>query len=204
MRIRSGHAARGTRPMFSLSPRDTEDTARQTSGANHADQTGASRRSAYDPNLIKHLKADHATLQATLARLEDHAHRCQFAKLPSTLARFHADLLHHIEEEDEHFYGHVSRSLREDPLVSERLDRASARMAGIARMVTLFVRHYTDIGVTSTTRDAFLRDLDVITTLLGDRIELEETSLYALYQPPHRAAELPDEDCLLSLEHTAG
>lgn len=186
--------------MFSPNLRDTEDTALSASGANRADTP---RRSAYDPNLIKHLKADHATLQATLARLEDHAHRCQFAKLPATLARFHADLSHHIAEEDEHFYGHVARSLRDDPLVSERIDRASARMAGIARMVTLFVRHYTDIGVTSTTRDAFLRDLDVIATLLGDRIELEEISLYALYQPPHRAGQLPDEDCLLSLECAA-
>lgn len=204
MRARSGHAARGTRPMFSLSLRDTEDTTRHASGAHHAADAGHARRSAYDPNLIKHLKADHASLQATLARLEDQAHRCQFAKLPGTLARFHADLLHHIAEEDEHFYAHVARSLRDDPLVSERLDRASARMAGIARMVTLFVRHYTDIGVAAPTRDAFLRDLDVITALLGDRIELEETSLYALYQPPHRAGELPDEDCLLSLDCAAG
>ena len=78
--------------------------------------------------------------------------------------------------------------------------RARARMAGIARMVALFARRYNELGVTPATREAFLRDLEVIASLLGDRIALEETALYALYQPPHRAGELPDEDCLLGLE----
>jgi hypothetical protein len=184
--------------MFSLDIRDTEDALL------HAHPTRSTTpHSTYDPNLVKHLKADHVTLQATLARLEDHAHHRPFTKIPAALARFRVDLLRHIEEEDAHFYAYVERALHDDPLVSERLARAHARMAGIARMVALFVRHYSDIGVTSTTRDAFLRDLDVIAALLGDRIALEETSLYALYQPPHRAGELPDEDYLLGLESSS-
>jgi len=181
--------------MFSLHIRDTEDALL------HAHQVGsADPRLAYGPDLVKHLTADHVTLQATLARLEDHARHRQFAKVPAVLARFRADLLRHIEEEDAHVYRYVERALHDDPLVSGRLERARARMTGIARMVALFARRYTELGVTQDTREAFLRDLDVIASLLGDRIALEETSLYALYRPPHCAGKLPDEGCLLSLE----
>lgn len=184
--------------MLSLHIRDTEDASL------HAPQAGSpDPRFAYDPDLVKHLAADHATLQATLARLEDHARHRQFAKIPAALERFRIDLLRHIEDEDVHFYAYVERALRDDPLVSERLERARARMAGIARMVALFARRYTELRVTPATREAFLRDLDVIASLLGDRIALEETVLYALYQPPHRAGELPDEDSLLSLESSS-
>lgn len=184
--------------MLSLHIRDTEDARIHAPDVENVDP-----RFAYDPDLIKHMTADHATLQATLARLEDHARHRQFAKIPATLGRFRVDLLRHIEEEDAHFYTYVERALRDDPLVSERMERARARMTGIARMVALFARRYTELGVTLDTREAFLRDLDVIASLLGDRIALEETSLYALYQPPHRAGELPDEDCLLSLESSS-
>lgn len=187
--------------MFSLELRDIDH---KPAWANAAGSVHASAHAAYDPALIKHLKSDHALLQDSLGRLEDHAQHRQFAKIPRTLARFRGDLQRHIEEESEHFYAYVAHALREDPLVAERLERTSARMAGIARLVTLFTKHYTDTPVTPANRDAFIRDLDVIASLLADRIELEETTLYALYQPPGRAGQLPDEDCLLTLECAAG
>lgn len=183
--------------MFTLDLRDIDEKGAQPFGAPGA---GATTRPTYDPALIKHLKADHAVLQDALERLEDHARHRQLAKLPAELARFRTELLRHIEEENLHFYAYVAEALREDPLVAERLERASARMSGIARLVMLFTRHYAETPVTQGNREAFIRDLDVIASLLGDRIELEETSLYALYQPPYRAWQLPDEDALASLE----
>lgn len=183
--------------MFSLDFCDTDEKSPCATGPVG---TGASGHSGHDPALIRHLMSDHALLRDSLQRLEDHAQHLQFSKIPRTLARFRADLQRHIEEENEHFYAYVARALRDHPLVAERLQRTSLRMAGIARLVTLFTRHYSDICVTQANRDAFLRDLDVIASLLGDRMTLEESALYALYQPPHRAGQLPDEDCLLSLE----
>lgn len=185
--------------MFTLNLKDFDEKGARTFSA-----TGATTRPTYDPALIKHLKADHAVLQDSLERLEDHAQHRQFAKLPGELARFRAELLRHIEEENLHFYAYVADALREDPLVAERLERTSARMSGIARLVVLFTRHYTECPATQADREAFIRDLDVIASLLGDRIELEETSLYALYQPPHRAWQLPNEDCLVNLECDGG
>lgn len=186
--------------MFSLELRDTDEKPANAFGAASAGSVG---NAAYDPTLIRHLKSDHSGLLDLLARLDDHARHRQFAKVPATLARFHAELLRHIEEENTHFYAYITRLLRDDPLVAERLERTSARMTGIARLVTLFNRHYAEVPVTPANLDAFLRDLDVITSLLSDRIELEETTLYALYQPLCRAGQLPDEDSLVSLECAA-
>ena len=187
--------------MFSLDFRDTDEKPDCVSGLVGTSATG---HATYDPALIKHLKSDHASLQDSLGRLEDHAQHRQFAKIPRTLVRFRNDLQRHIEEEHEHFYAYIAKALRDDPLVAERLERTSARMTGIARIVTLFARHYTDICVTQANRNDFLHDLEVIASLLGDRIELEETSLYTLYQPLCRIGQLPDEASLLSLESADG
>lgn len=174
--------------MFSLNTRGIDERKHPlqvmtaASGTPHADTAHAD----YDPALIKHLMSDHAALRDLLARLDDHARYRQFAKIPGTLARLREDLMRHIEEENEHFYAYVSRNAANDRDAREHLERTCAKMAGIARLALLFTRHYTEIGVTFLNRDAFSRDLEVITSLLAERIELEETSLYALYQPPHR------------------
>jgi hypothetical protein len=75
----------------------------------------------------------------------------------------------------------VLNVLENDAPERQRLERAHARMAGIARLALLFVKHYDGLYVTASTREAFMRDLDVVASLLADRIELEEMSLYTLY-----------------------
>lgn len=171
--------------MFSLNHRGIEEKSIRPQ-----DMTGVgtSGRTAYDPTLIKHLTSDHASLRDLLTRLDDHARHRQFAKIPGTLARLRDALMRHIEEENEHFYAYVFRCAAHEPEAREQLERTCAKMAGIARLALLFTRHYTEIGVTSLNRDAFARDLEVIAALLIERIELEETSLYALYRPPQRIA----------------
>lgn len=190
--------------MLSLELRDTDDRTARASGMACVAGTEITGPATYDPTLIKHLTSDHAGLQDFLERLEDHVQHRQFAKIPDTVARFRNELHRHIEEENHHFYAYVAHAFREDPLVAERLNRTRLRMAGIARLVSLFTRHYTEVPVTAANRDAFIRDLDVIASLLGDRIELEEMTLYALYQPPHHPLQLPDEDCLAQLESASG
>ena len=169
--------------MFSLNTRGIDQRKHPLQGMIGTSATG---QADYDPALIKHLMSDHAALRDLLTRLDDHARHRQFAKIPVTLARLRDSLMHHIEEENEHFYAYVSRNVANDHDAREHLERTCAKMAGIARLALLFTRHYTEIGVTLLNRDAFSRDLEVITSLLIERIELEETSLYALYRPQHR------------------
>lgn len=180
------HGAHGNGIMFSLNNRGIEE---KSSRPQDMTGVGTAGRTAYDPTLIKHLKSDHAALRDLLGRLGDHARHRQFAKVPGTLARLRDALMRHIEEENEHFYAYVFQCAVDGPEAREQLERTCAKMAGIARLALLFTRHYTEIGVTSLNRDAFARDLEVIDALLTERIELEETSLYALYLPPNRAAD---------------
>lgn len=169
--------------MFSLNIHGIDEKNSRLQGMTGAGATG---HPDYDPALIKHLMSDHAALRDLLIRLDDHARHRQFAKIPGTLARLRDGLMRHIEEENEHFYAYLFRCAANDGDALEDLERTCAKMAGMARLALLFTRHYTEIGVTLLNRDAFSRDLEVITSLLAERIELEETSLYALYRPQER------------------
>ena len=164
--------------MFTFNRRPTEARA---VGSDAPPQAQAASPHSHDPALIPHLVADHALLKDLLGRLEDLAIHRQYQRIPETLLRLRDELGRHIEEEDRYFYMPVLRALRHDDPERQRLERAHARMAGIARLALLFVKHYDGGEMTASTREAFLRDLDVVASLLADRIELEEMSLYALY-----------------------
>lgn len=171
--------------MFTFNSRSSEERSARDDARTPADlpSTGGG-----DPALIPHLIADHVQLKDLLGRLEDLAIHRQYQRIPAMLLRLRDDLVRHIEEEDTHFYGPVLHALENDAPARQRLERAHARMAGIARLALLFVKHYDGIYVTTSTREAFMRDLDVVASLLGDRIELEEMSLYALYERTNTTA----------------
>ena len=164
--------------MFRFNSRPTE------ARAAHGDAPAQSATPpTHDPTLIPRLVADHAQLKDLLERLEDLAIHRQYAMIRDTLLQFRDALLRHIEEEEAHLYTPVLHALHDDEPARTRLARAHARMAGIARLAAPVVKHYDGPEGTAATRAAFLRDLDVVASLLGDRIELEKMSLYALYAP---------------------
>lgn len=164
--------------MFKFNRNAAETSAETGDTTSRAETQPATER---DHALIPHLVADHALLKDLLGRLEDLAIHRQYARIPGMLLRFRDELTRHIAEEDAHFYGPVLNVLENDAPERQRLERAHARMAGIARLALLFVKHYDGLYVTGATREAFMRDLDVVASLLADRIELEEMSLYTLY-----------------------
>lgn len=173
--------------MPSLAPRRTATT----TGLAARPQTGEAAVDAppYDPNLIASLKSDHVSLRETLDELERYVLQKQFAKIPPMLTRFRDALQNHLDDEREHFYRYVALSVHGDAEKSAFVERTNTRMDGIARQVLIFTRHYTDIGVSLGNKDAFRHDLEVIYDLLGERIELEEKSLYSLYQPFDRVVQ---------------
>lgn len=170
--------------MLSLAPRRTETTT-DPAARPHIGQAAVDAL-PYDPNLIASLKSDHVSLRETLDEIENYVLNRQCAKIPEMLARFRDALQNHLDEEREQFYRYVALCVQDDAAKSAFIERTNARMEGIARQVMIFTRHYTGIGVSRVNKDAFRHDLEVISDLLDERIELEETSLYALYQPSDR------------------
>ncbi len=188
--------------MLSLAPRQTETTT-DPAPPPHIGQAAVDTL-PYDPNLIASLKSDHVSLLEAVEELENYVLHQKFAKIPGMLTRFRDALQNHLDEEREHCYRYVALSVQGDAAKSAFVERINARMEGIARQVMIFTKHYTSIGVCRVNKDAFRHDLEVISDLLGERIELEETSLYTLYQPLCRIGQLPDEDCQLSFESADG
>lgn len=185
--------------MPSFAPRRTETTAALAARLDSAQAAGDA--CPYDSNLIASLKSDHVSLRETLEELENYATHRQFAKIPCMLIRFSDALQNHLDEEREHFYRRVAMCVQDDPAKSAFVERASANMDGIARQMIIFTKHYKSIGVNRMNNDEFRHDLEVIATLLGDRIDLEETSLYVLYLPPQHAGQPQADESPRVLEY---
>lgn len=134
-------------------------------------------------SLIGHFKSDHAALVERLRHIEDLAMHGQFAGIPHLLEAFRDRLQAHLDEENEKFYAPLHARNDQDPTASQIVTREETRMTGIARLVLIFTRRYIETGVAQHNRDAFACDLDVIESLLVDRIQTEETTLYPLYCP---------------------
>lgn len=133
--------------------------------------------------LIGHFKSDHAELVDRLRDIEDRLLHGQFADIPRLLDAFRERLQTHLDEESEKFYGPLHARGEHDPAASQAVAQEETRMIGIARLVLIFTKRYVGTGVGAHNRDAFARDLDVIASLLVDRIQTEESMLYPLYCP---------------------
>lgn len=185
--------------MLSLAPRRTETTT-DPAASSHIGQAAVDAL-PYDPNLIASLKSDHVSLRETLDEIENYVLNRQFTKIPGMLARFRDALQNHLDEEREQFYRYVALCVQDDAAKSEFVQCTNARMEGIARQVLIFARHYTSIGVSPVNKDSFRHDLEVISDLLDERIQLEETSLYALYRPSDRVVETQADESSRGLRY---
>ena len=133
--------------------------------------------------LIGHFKSDHAALVEQLRQIEDRLLHGQFGEIPPRLEAFRDHLQAHLDEESEKFYAPLHVRGEHDPGASQAVAQEETRMVGIARLVLIFTKRYIGTGVGAHNRDAFARDLDVIASLLVDRIHTEESTLYPLYCP---------------------
>lgn len=136
----------------------------------------------HDNGLIDRLKSDHAELLDRLHDIDDQCMHNQFVGIPGQLAAFLDCLQAHLQEENTKLYAPLHARHASDPADVAVLAHEESRMAGIARMVLIFVKRYIESGVHAGNRDAFARDLEVIESLLADRIDTEESTLYPLYR----------------------
>lgn len=184
--------------MLSLAPHRTETTT-ELAARTHIGPAAIDPL-LYDPNLIASLKSDHVSLRDTLHEIEDYVLHHQFAKIPDMLLLFGDALQSHLAEEREYFYRRVAICVMDDPAKSAFLQRTNTHMEGIARQVMLFTKHYKSIAVSRVNKDAFRHDLEVVAQLLDDRIELEETSLYELYELTRHVAHAQSDESQHGLE----
>lgn len=138
----------------------------------------------YDPNLIKHFEGHHKTLLQLFGKITQATEQQNFAAISRHMEAFRKVLHLHLLEENVKLYSYLSSTLATDPYSSELANAMKREMGEIGMSVFRFIEHYTGSGVDSSSLATFHGQLDKIGSILVDRIEREESSLYGLYMPP--------------------
>lgn len=152
-------------------------------GFDEPSQVHDEHRIGYSPELIAHLKHDHAGLLKLYGQLEALATTGRFAEVPATLKLFKSKFELHILTENVKFYCYVEESLARRPVARRTMREFRREMNAIAHNVVNFVRKHQQGGVSNTNRASFLAELREVGAQLGQRVQREEQELYTLYAP---------------------
>jgi len=142
-----------------------------------------SNKIKYNPNLINELENDHKKLLDVYGKIWSEAfEKKDYVKTNRMITNFKNLFQAHLLAENIRFYVYLEQSLKDDPenlsIVKEfRLD-----MNKIARAATNFCKKYQGL-FTPRHVEQFEKDYQAIGKVLTQRIDLEENSLYILYEP---------------------
>lgn len=138
----------------------------------------------YRPDMIQRFQEQHAELQKTFSGIMSRARSNDFAYTRKSLHVFKQDLTSHLLEENIKLYTYLSRCLANDPDNKERMQNMRSEMEHIGTAMMRIINKYVAMEIPPSDKQAFLDDLDEVGTMLFNRIEQEESSLYAMYVPP--------------------
>lgn len=143
----------------------------------------------YDGELIGRLRSHHKALLDRLAKAGETAQASKFDDTRKCVHNFRLLLNEHLLEKNLRLYTYLTCCLKADPTGLELTRDTRRQTSGISRKATLFITHYTDVGINEENRTGFLAELAQIKDVLNDSFAHEERTLYTLYQPPQAYAE---------------
>ncbi len=138
---------------------------------------------AYDPGLVGSLKADHQELVRIYTSIKSAATAGHYSDIHDLLANFKLTFQTHIAVENVRFYVYVQQHAALDADTSNFIADVRKEMNSIARAVMKFVDTYMTLPPSPSTVADFNAELDQIGSVLVQRVQLEESRLYSLYQP---------------------
>ncbi|HVH36187.1 hemerythrin domain-containing protein [Tahibacter sp. UC22_41] len=144
--------------------------------------TAPPRAPRFDEQLVPQLIHDHRELVHLYEQIGLLPERDRWDLLPAQLLAFKSQLEAHLLAENVRFYNYVEYTLRDDEENFNLIRDFRREMNAIARGVIEFVKKYQQPLVTLAERGAFIADYRHVGSLLVQRIEREEGSLYPLYQ----------------------
>lgn len=144
----------------------------------------ASGSMRYDPHLVDSLKDDHRGLHRIYRDLLEARDRDDFKTVRTLLGKFKIALQAHLMVENVRFYVYLKQKYATDHVTLAYITDLRKEMDGISMAAVKFIHTYTHVETfTSETKRAFNANLAAICDVMTQRIALEESRLYALYQP---------------------
>jgi len=139
---------------------------------------------SYRPNLISQLKEEHRRLLVTFGWVKTAFANKDLASVDKHLSTLRREVLAHLVSENLHLYVYLERGLKQKNQAGfELLHKFRPEMDTIGSTVQTLLTKYQNISTQPHLVASFGKDLEIIESILVERIQLEEETLYPLYQP---------------------
>ncbi len=146
-------------------------------------RTSTANGIGYDAGLVGRLRQDHRELLRIFAAIKRAAGEGDFDRLPDLLISFKQTFQAHMMLENVKFYIYLQLYCELDAETLSLVCEARKEMDGIGQSVAKFVNAHLACVPTPATLEGFKAELSQIGATLLWRVQLEESRLYALYQP---------------------
>lgn len=139
-------------------------------------------RVGYDPQLIKHLTADHQRMLEIFTDAQTLLTTHDYEGVKRKLGELRITLQDHLMTSSVRFYIYVARNLATDPAKTAMIGLYRREMLENSRQIMDFLRTYSAAKLDDSYADSFQVELLVIGAALVQRIEREQSTLFPLYK----------------------
>lgn len=137
----------------------------------------------YSADLVERLVRDHRLMLERFTAISEAAHAGRLDEVVPLLERFRVDLHAHLLVENVRLYVYLEHTLADDPVSHALMHEFRHDMDDIGKKVVAFLARYVRLGEDPALAHSFVADLERVGSVLVDRIQREEDTLYPLYAP---------------------
>lgn len=138
-------------------------------------------RIGYDPLLLQRLRADQQRMLELFTQTQALLNTRDYGGVFRKLGELRIVLQDHLMTANVKFYVYMSRQLAHDSAKSAIINDCRREMLVNSRQLMDFLRTYTAVRLDDALAETFQIDLLVIGSVLVQRIEREQTTLFPLY-----------------------
>ena len=144
-------------------------------------QRAPGTRIGYDPLLLQRLRADQQRMLELFTQTQALLNARDYGGVYRKLGELRIVLQDHLMTANVKFYVYMSRQLAHDSAKSAIINDCRREMLVNSRQLMDFLRTYTAVRLDDNLAETFQIDLLVIGSVLVQRIEREQTTLFPLY-----------------------
>jgi regulator of sigma D len=137
----------------------------------------------FRPDLVEKLTSGHRSIVIIYQEINTLFQKGDYLQMRIKLNEFKRVLQGHVIVENVQFYTYLENKLQNDATNLEFIRDVRKEMNGIAHAVVQFTKKYDKASFSDEeVKESFLQDIKEIGKVLTQRVEMEETQLYTLYE----------------------
>jgi len=149
---------------------------------NYSQRESRNNEIRFRPQLVTSLTNDHQEIVTLYGEMFDLIGQHKYMQLGDKITEFKRALQAHVIVENVQFYTYLEVKLSNDETNLEFIQDVRKEMNGIARAVVQFSKKYEKAHFNDEVKDEFISDLEGIGKVLTQRVAMEESQLYTLYE----------------------